>query len=144
MISAAPQLFWHSPRLVKRRAAPARLPTKPHQILVSEPGWALANEDNATLGRMEQGRTQRWAAGVLPVVRGNRCDFKASELSRLNNIISVILPDTFSYNLSFRARSPPPHQRRRKELYFLVILYKVERQVSSLSLISCTLKTVCV
>lgn len=77
--------------------------------------------------------------GISHVVRGNGYDLKASELSRLKNIISVILLDTFSYNLSFCTCSP---QRRRKAVDFLVILYKVERRVSSLSLISCTLKTV--
>lgn len=69
------------------------------------------------------------AGGISRVVRGNRYDFKASELSRLKNIISVILPDTFSYNLSFCACSPPGTEEKQSIFLSYCIRLKGESRV---------------
>lgn len=138
MISAAPQLFALPP--VKTPLLPPDFRLDGARSRLQRPVELL--QMKMTLKRTTRAETwRRRVGGIWRGVRANRYDFKASELSRLKNTISVILPDTFSHNLSFCL--PPSPQRGRKEVYFLVILYKVERRVSSWSLISCTLKTVC-
>lgn len=120
----------------------------------------LQNEVNADGKRREEsgGGAGEGCWDIWGLVERNGDDFLVSETSCLNHMISVILPDTFSYHLyqlcaclcggPFSTPSPlpprhPPDSPGAEEKQSIFLSYLVERQLSTRSLISCTLKTVC-